>query len=285
MNLLMVGAGSGSWAMRGQQLGHALGARVTSTPAKADWTWADLVVLVKRYGARYAAAAHAAGVPIVWDALDFWSQPTENTFDEPRARALLQTQLETIRPVLTIGATEAMAAAAGGVYLPHHSWQLLEPMRPQDAVQMVAYEGNPAYLGRWADRLRAACQARKWAFVINPPALWQADILIALRDAQWDGWMCRQWKSGVKLVNAIAAGRPIVTQPSAAVREIDAPVGLVEDPKDLELTLDEIAQVDVRAYAYELCRRAAPAYRLPAIADRYRAILAAVPITRTSCPA
>ncbi len=222
MNILMVGGGKGSWQVRGVQLGAALGARVTSRPKDEDFAWADVIVLVKRAGFAYAERVHAAGKPLVWDALDFWEQPEQNALSEAESRALLQEAVGRIRPSLTIGATEAMAQAAGGVYLPHHSWAYLnEPASPTTAQQMmVGYEGKRKYLGRFANTIDGECHRRGWQFVVNPLDLRDCDFMVSFRDGDWDGWMCREWKSGVKIVNAIAAGRPIVSGYSAAWVEI-----------------------------------------------------------------
>lgn len=285
MNVLMVGSNKapGSWDIRGVQLGERIGARVTSAPVAADWKWADVAVLVKRHGAKYAPVARGAGVPVVWDALDFWGQPADNDWDEAKARAMLQVPLGVIEPALVIGATQAMADAfEHGAYLPHHSWRGLEPVRPQDAVTTIGYQGHHAYLGQWAVWLMAAAEKRGWKVLLNPEQLWQADILVSFRDGPWDGWMCREWKSGVKHVNAIAAGRPLLRQPSAASREIEAPGTVVETQDELDTALDAWTPLPARQDAFERCRAMAPAYRLPAIADRYRDILATV---RTACPA
>lgn len=285
MNVLMVGSGKGSFEMRGVQLGAAIGARVTSAPTSADWQWADLVVLVKRAAAAFCAQAHAAGVPIVWDAVDFWSQPYDNTADETRAKALLAAQIAAIRPVLTIGSTQAMAAACGGAYLPHHSWRGLIPVQPREHVSQVGYQGNPVYLGRWRAALIKACTARGWQFVTigqDVKAVWEADILVSFRDGPWDGWMCREWKSGVKLANAIAAGRPIVTQPSAAAREIAPPGWTVDAEPMLDHAFDALTTRHARSLAYDACVAAAPPLRLPAIAEQFRALLTSA---RTTCPA
>lgn len=282
MRVLIVGAGKGSWTMRGIQIGAAIGARVTSTPTRDDWQWADRVILVKRAGRMYAPQAHAAGVPIVWDALDFWHQPAQNHFSEAEARRLLQDEIAAIRPVLTIGATQAMADACGGVFLPHHSWAGLEPTAARETVQTVAYEGNPPYLGSWARVLQDACERRGWAFVVNPPDLRAVDLIVSFREGPWDGWICREWKSGVKVVNAIAAGRPFMSQPSAAVRELSPEGSLVETPADLDAAFDAWTPVDARSAAADVCRWQAPGLRLGPIADRYLAILSRV---ETSCAA
>lgn len=279
MNVLIVGSGKGSWTMRGLQLGAAIGARVTSTPSAADWAWATVAVLIKRAGRQYAPDAHRAGAPIVWDALDFWRQPFDNARDERDARALLGAHLAEIRPALTIGATQAMAEACDGVYLPHHSWSGLEPTAARERVQTVAYEGNGIYLGRWDPALRAACARRGWAFVINPPDLRVADLLVGFRDGGWDGWMCQEWKSGVKVVNAIAAGRPFIGQPSAAIRELSPSGTTIRTPDEIEAAFDAWTPADARSAVVEVCRWQAPSLRLSAIASRFEALLRRVEVT------
>lgn len=273
MRVLIVGAGKGSWTMRGLQLGAAIGARTTSAPTRDDWQWADVAILIKRAGRMYAHDAHAAGIPVVWDALDFWRQPAENHYGETDARRYLAAEIAAIRPALTIGATQAMAEACGGVYLPHHSWAGLEPTAPREAVSVVAYEGNPVYLGSWASALSTACARRGWAFVVNPPDLRAVDILVGFRDGQWDGFMCRAWKSGVKVVNAITTGRPFISQPSAAVRELSPAGSIVQTVDELDAAFDAWTPLAARSAAVDVCRLQAPAYRLGPIATRCTALL------------
>ncbi len=259
--------------MRGVQLGGAIGARVTSDPTPADFGWAELIVLVKKGGLRFAHAARSYRVPIIWDAVDCWRQPFDNGLGPASAVRLLQTHAAASGASLVIGATMAQARAIDGVYLPHHSWQGLEPSPPRTVVQTVGYQGNPLYLGIWAKRLDKACRLRGWTFVVNPDDLRNVDILVAFRDGPWDGWICREWKSGVKVVNALAAGRPLLTQASAAFGEIAAPGAIVETEGDLDLALDGWASLDRRQEAYEQARVGAPAYRLSAVADQFRGIL------------
>jgi hypothetical protein len=274
MKILIVGGGpSDTWVIRGQQLGAALGARVTASPTAADWTWADRVILVKRAGRIWGGTAHGTGVPILWDPIDFWQQPGENGYSAAEARAHLAQAIAAVGPVLTIGATAAMAAACGGAYLPHHSWAGLAPTPARETVSLVAYQGSPRYLGRWAPALAAACQARGWRFVLNPPDVRAADLLVAFRDAPWDGWMCREWKSGVKLVNAVAAGRPILTQPSAAAREFQPAGTILETQAELEAALDHWTDVGRRQAVVEQSLVRAPAFTVDAIAAQYARIL------------
>jgi hypothetical protein len=285
MNLLIIGSGDErtSFAIRGRQIGNALGARVTSTPTPQDFAWAEAILLVKRYGASFASQARVTGVPVLWDALDFWAQPADNGVTETQARALLSAQIAKVQPTILIAATEAMAedakaAGVDAVCLPHHTWRGLDPMASRTEMGVVAYQGNPLYLGRWAMALQRACQSRGWRFVINPEQLWQADLIVALRDGPWDGWICRQWKSGVKLGNAIAVGRPVLTQATAAQRELDPPGSVLQELADLPAALDLWSDPTRRQNAYDACRARAKSLRLPAITDRYRAVLSTVKV-------
>lgn len=280
MNLLFVGAGKGSWEMRGLQMAQALGARATSSPTNQDWAWADLAVLVKRHGMLHAPTARANAVPFVWDALDFWSQPGDNARPEAQCRQVLASHVLALRPDLVVGATEAQAYAAGGNHLPHHSWAGLEPTPPRAEVRAVAYQGSPAFLGEWLGTVSRSCVRRGWRFEVNPPDLSQADILVALRSGPWDGWACRQWKSGVKLVNAIAAGRPVIGQATAARKEIVPPGSVVETAEELDQALDYWTPQDRRSMAYDSCLALAPGYTLSSVAAQYRRILEGVRASR-----
>ena len=279
MNVLILGLGGESFEIRGKQLGGAIGARIAKRPQTEDLRWADLVVLIKRAGFEYASAVQAARKPIVWDALDYWHQPIENAWDEASARNLAKWCLSVIRPKLTVCATQAMADAHDGVYLPHHARPGLTAMPVKEKIEIVAYEGVPKYLGRWAKAISKECQRRGWTFVINPPNLATADLIVALRDGEWDGWMCRQWKSGVKYVNAMAAHRPVITQESAAWRELSGFGWVVETPAHLEQAFDlcddafreEVAELTEAAMEFD--------YSLEAVAVDYRAMLEQVPVT------
>lgn len=272
MNILMVGAGKGSWQIRGQQLGAELGAVVTSTPTEAEFAWCDVVVLVKKHALSLAPTAHRFGKPIVWDALDFWAQPAENRVSEATARTMLANSIHAIKPALVICATDAMASACDGVYLPHHSRPGLMPTPARETVKTVAYEGNPAYLGRWLGWVSDACAKRRWHFVLNPASLSDADIVVAFRDGPWDGWICREWKSGVKVVNAIAAGRPLIGQESAACRELLPQGTMVNAPQELDNAFDYWADLEPRQSITAICS----ALPVSAVAHRYREILSTV---------
>lgn len=282
MNVLIIGSGKGSFEMRGQQLGAALGARVTSAPSDDDLRWASVVVLIKKTAVQWAPLVHRFGKPLIWDALDCWQQPGQNGFTRDEALALMAQQHAFIQPTLTIAATQAMAADIGGVYLPHHHRLGLRPAPIREAVQVVAYEGCERYLGAWRLALEQICAVRGWQFVINPADLTQADLIVAFRDGPWDGWMCRQWKSGVKYVNALAAGRPILGHACAAAGEIPSVNMSLWSIDDLSAMLAFMAEYEMRLGAWRVGREHASAYDVEAIARQYRQIVAGV---EASCAA
>lgn len=274
MNVLIVGADTyGSWQMRGLQLGKAIGARVTLGPSADDWAWADLVVLVKRAAMQFQAHAARFRGPVVWDALDFWTQPEQN--GEPIEQRIEQARhvVRTAGVSVTVGATRAMADDLGGVYLSHHCRLGLLPTPPRKQAQVVGYDGQKKYLGLWAKALESSCAELGLRFVVNPPKLSDVDALVSFRDGKWDGEVCRQWKSGVKQVNAICAGRPILSQPSAAQSEL-VPIGVtIEDVSYLTDALEQITSLNMRESAYQVGRTWYRDFHVDAIAQQYLDIL------------
>jgi len=274
MKILLVGADTrGSWQMRGVQLGQALGAVATVKPTRADWRWADVVVLVKRAAIMYEhAVKDAKGVPILWDVLDFWNQPDDNDYPVSVVTALVNVKRDRLGAT-AIGATERMASDIDGVYLPHHCRLGLTPTPPRDKARVVGYDGTRKYLGAWLAHLDRTCARLGLTFALNPADLSSVDVLVSFRDGRWDGAVCRQWKSGVKYVNAISAGRPILSQPAAARDEL-APVGMTLDhPDGLAAALDYVTQDAVREQAYLQGLARASTFTVESVAAQYRGLI------------
>lgn len=276
--VLFVGGDKGSWEMRGKQIGEQLGARYAAkhiTPA--DWAWPDIVVLVKRAPEQWFSdiKRHCRAV-LVWDVLDFWRQPTANDRTQDDLVREIHQTARALGVTALIGATRAMATDIGGGYIPHHHRVGLRPTPPRARVTVVGYDGSPRYLGRWRAELEHVCAQRGLTLVINPEDLSQVDLLVSFRDKDWDGWACRHWKSGVKYGNALAAGRPILTQACTAFEEI-RPVGaIVEAPADLGHALDAMAATDVRTCAYEEGLRRARDFSIGTIATHYHRLFSEV---------
>lgn len=270
------GDGRGSWQMRGVQLGRAMGARVTTEPSARDWAWAEIVVLVKRAAMKWAGEAKRCQAPVVWDALDFWSQPGDN--DKPREwhieQAIAIARNAGVDRIVC--ATQAMASDLGGVYLPHHGRIGLTPTPPRQTAQVVGYDGTRKYLGTWLTAIQRACDSMGLEFAINPPDLSAVDVLVAFRDGRWDGEVCRRWKSGVKYVNAICAGRPIVSYPCASLSEIKPSGPTIETRDELADALVHAASYQTRVAAHVDAGLMAESFSLEAVSIVYRSMLSEV---------
>jgi hypothetical protein len=273
--VLFIGCDKGAWQMRGRQMAEALGARYTSKPRPEDWQWPAVIVLVKRAAIRWADQARASRSVKIWDVLDLWLQPEHNQRRPADVAREIDAHARAIGVTRLIGATRAMASAIGGTYLSHHCRLGLEPAPPRPHARLVGYDGSPRYLGSWKAAIEQACARVGLSFVLNPRDLREVDALVAFRGDEWDGEICRQWKSGVKYVNAIASGRPILTQPCAAYAEI-APDGgaVITDPRDLCEALAGITSPVHRGGAYQQAFGRARRFTVESIASQYREVLA-----------
>lgn len=226
MKILVTGRGKGgSWAIRGDQLGHALGA--TIDPAAENVKGHDLAIVVKRPRPELLQRLHKAKIPIVWDVLDAYPQPEALEWTREACLDWLVGELETIRPVAVIAATKAMAedlrqcTEQPVLALPHHArpGQEMNPLR--ETVRTVGYQGGD-YLGPWQHVIARQCVNRGWALRTDfsktaDMHLAAVDIVVAMRGQR--GYAARNWKSGVKLANAQGSGTPSVVSRDAGYVE------------------------------------------------------------------
>lgn len=237
----MTGRGtSGSWQIRGVQLGREMGAR--TVPDALDVAAFDLAVVVKRPTTGLTDRLHRARVPVVWDVVDAWPQPHGNLWDEITCIAWLTEQVQKIRPDGLVAATSAMASdcARFGIpvlWLPHHARPAQRSNPIREVMSVVGYEGGPQYLGRWRYVLENYCTEHKLKFIVNPDQLSDLDVVVALRED--GGYAPRFWKSNVKLANAQSTGTPFIGSPEAGYMELATGSEFwVENDFDLVRALD-----------------------------------------------
>ena len=272
MNILMTGRGtSGSWQIRGVQLGRALGATVM--PEARDVAPYDAVVLVKRPTPDLLQRLHAAEVPIIWDVVDAWPQPSGNEWSGHACRYWLRNMVEHLRPAGIVAATQKMArdlvaiTDAPVIALPHHARPGLRRNPTHAEVRTVGYEGGEQYIERWRPVIEAECRRRGWSFVTQPAELADVDIVLALRDST--GYAPREWKSGVKLANAQGSGTPIVCCREAGYLETQSGGEQWADtPEQLAAAFDALTPQAARIDAARKLLAATP--HLHAIAETYR---------------
>jgi hypothetical protein len=285
MNIVVTGRGkAGSWLIRGEQLGRAAGADVM--PMAIDVARYDVVVLVKGARGDLVNRIHAGGAALVWDIVDAWPQPEGNLWGRAECLSWLREQIRILRPQAVIAATRRQAddvAEVCGKSLPvraihHHFRPGLKRTEIRERIGVVAYEGSLRHLGVWRERLERVCRLRGADVVINPASLTDADVVVALREA--DGYAARNWKSNVKLANAQGSGTPVICVPESGYLETAGTAFPLWAETDLDLlqALDHLAPRETRqAYSDALF---ANRIKLATVAREYREFLEAA-----CCPA
>lgn len=271
MKVLFTGRGtSGSWKIRGEQLGRAVGGEVI--PQALDVAAFDAVVLVKRGAPDLIDRVRRAGLPLIWDIVDCWPQPAGNTWDKATCMQWLRQQVALLKPVALVAATQAMAAdcAEFGIpvlALPHHAWEGQGAAVIGSKVRRIGYQGGSAYLGNWRDFLQEECRRRCWEWMENPPSVAALDIVVAVREAQ--GYAARHWKSNVKLANAQGCGTPFIGNRESGYTETACGLERWADRFDeMVVALDSLEPQAARVEASSAMVAAAP--RLKDVAATYR---------------
>lgn len=250
MKVLVTGKGgkAGSWRIRGEQLGAAIGAEVKPLASLDDCRHADIIIIVKRTPDEILRAVRKSGRPWVWDVVDGWPQRTDYT--RPEALAWLHERAQALKPTAMVFGTPQMQQdgqfAGPSLVLPHHSWQRYVAREPawRDAIKTVGYEGDPRYLGRWLPALQLQCDRRGWHLQINGD-MTQVDIGIALRDR--GGYPARFWKPGTKLSNLHALGIPALCSIEAGYQSVASGAEFwIESEHDIAQAFDALADPERR---------------------------------------
>jgi len=262
--------GAGSWIMRGEQLGHAIGAHVE--PKMRSFRGFDAVVVVKRTPPEVIDGIRAAGVPWFYDIVDAYPQPESASWDRERAILWVRETLVHLKPTGVIWPTKRMRDDCDPFHriesavIPHHCRPNATPNPIRDEIRRVGYEGRECYLNGWGDAIRRECEQRGLEFVANPKQLADVDCVVAFRGGEWASYATRHWKSHVKLANAHGTGTPFIGQQesgyleNACGREFWA-----ESLTEFRAALDWMAERDVRLDIAERFR--ASAFRLEQAAD------------------
>lgn len=286
LRILITGKGtSGSWKIRGEQLGGAIGATVVAQASRSVIDAHDLVVLVKRGPEDLVRRIREAGKPLVWDVVDAWPQPSGSHWPRPACLQWLRQRLNELRPAACVAATPVMEAGIEAERVParcvwHHArpGQPINPLREHLAT--IGYEGSEAHLGSWAQHLDAAARRAGLRFVMHPARLADVDIVVALRDQA--GYAARHWKSNVKLANAQGSGTPIIMgTESAYLATACGAEAIVSGPADLDEAIDLLRPVTTRLAVAEAMLDAAPS--LEACAAAYLDFLTSVAAQRARC--
>ena len=231
MRILFTGRGSsGSWTVRGQQLGIASGGIPKPKASIEDCSAADVIVAVKRVDEVLLHNIRKSGKPWLFDAVDFYPQPTCSTWSKEQAIRWVRGQIKRMRPDAVIWPNHQMMTDCGSdgdwvIY--HHANPNIVPKPVREQVKVVGYQGSPPYIGGWLAAITDECQRRGWEFRMNPDDFADLDIVLAIRDENYAGYAQTHWKSNVKLANAQAAGRPLIATPECGYTETDFADGVI----------------------------------------------------------
>lgn len=215
MKILFTGNGtSGSWQIRGRQLGWEMGGMVVPKAKREHIEAVDAVIVVKRVPDSMLNDLRESGKPWFYDMVDFYPQPECSSWDKRQSIDWANKRLAYLNPMAVIWPNNRIAEDVGfsgrSLVLPHHCWPRmgLNPVRAR--IKKVGYEGEPNYLAEWRPLIEKECKRRGWRFVVNPKNLADVDVILALRGGQWNGYCQRHWKSNVKLTNAHGSGTPFI---------------------------------------------------------------------------
>jgi hypothetical protein len=280
MKLLFTGNGrAGSWFIRGEQIGHSLGATVNANAGPSDFRAHDLTICVKRVPLSRLQAMRASGRPWVWDVVDAYPQPESSAWSQDQAIAWARDQLNTLRPDGVIWPNERMRHDVGfdgpQCVIYHHYRPNIRRNPLRETVQTIGYEGSRRYLDAWLPNLSAECAKRGWRFVFNPTSLAELDIVLALRGGEWDGYVSRHWKSNVKLANAHGSGTPFIGSPECGYAETASGAEYwARDLGGLRMAFDWLTPLRNRESVSE--RFLAKAYSIDEATKAYRGFLCAL---------
>lgn len=254
MKILVTGkGGAGSWAIRGTQLGSALGATVKPFATQQDFADCDITVVVKRTPPVLLDALVRSGKPWVYDIVDCYPQPQCSGWNKATCISWVRSRLDELGPHGVIWPTHRMRIDCDpegefpSIVLPHHHRPEIERNPIREHVKFVGYEGNPKYLSSWHTALDRECQHRGWTFVVNPERLSDVDIVVAFRAGEWNGYAQKHWKSNVKAANAHASGTPFIGQMESGYLETATGCEYwAETPKELSVSFDWLESQSTR---------------------------------------
>jgi len=211
MKLLITGKGhSGSWAIRGVQMGGQVG-KVVPRASLQEMMKSDIIVAVKRLTPDFLANIRRSGKPWIWDIVDFYPQPLCSGWSRAQAISWVQDQLAFAKPDGVIFPNRRMRdeIVYNGVTIYHHARPNAEINPIRKDIKIIGYEGSEKFIAQWREIIVRQCSLRGWQFRVGMP-LNEADIVLAVRDDVHAGYAQRRWKSNVKLANAHATGTPFI---------------------------------------------------------------------------
>lgn len=279
-SVLFTGTGtSGSWVIRGQQIGRQLDASVIHNARAPSICKFDVVVVVKRVPETLLIELRKAGRPWILDVVDFYPQPICSQWSRSEAIGWVRERLRYLKPTAVIWPNARMQKDCGfdgpSVFISHHHRPGIVANPIRETVRTIGYEGAANYLEGWMPDIQEQCQKRNWKFVVNPKNLADLDIVLALRGGQWDGYCQQHWKSNVKLANAQGSGTPFIGQPEDGYQETASGAEYwTSNARQLEQAFDWLSPLGNRKSVSEKLKE--KAFTVEEASQQYREFICAV---------
>ena len=265
MNILITGTGhGGSWQIRASQLGKVLDAQVVPLANDIQISRADVVINVKHTvpNIKYATVS-------VLDIIDAYPQPTCMSCEK---NACIEWGRRYCAPyTYTIAATHKMQQdLKTDFWLRHHYRPGIIENQIKQNIKTIGYEGRSKYIGTYLPIIEQQCKIRGWQFVVNPINVADCDVILAIRDKPWKGYATDNWKSCVKMSNAIGSLTPLIALNEQGYQETNLPFVAIQKATELSGVFDKISDFKCRADMAMQYKNAKNYYSIETIGQEYR---------------
>lgn len=206
---------AGAWQIRGEQIAHMRDNwKARNKPSNNELEACDILCVVKKPDLKLIEKARRLGKIVIYDIVDSWAQPKDDEKYQTKQAAidLFSKMWSGINADGYIFPTQRMQDELGflvenAITIYHHHWPQISinPVRPE--VKRFGYEGAD-YLGNWGPIFNAVAAERNIEFITNPDCISDLDVVVLARGGSHGSYLSRNYKSNVKLANALASGTP-----------------------------------------------------------------------------
>ena len=271
---------AGSWEIRGRQIaGMRSNWTAINKPSENIIEESDIVCVIKKPNFKILEIARKKNKPIVYDIVDSWQQPDDDVvhINKDQAINLFSEKWDEINADGYIFPTKNMENILGHlvktkVTIYHHYWPQIKINPIRKVVKKVGYEGV-GFLGEWQQKFEYLCKKKGLEFVINPDEFTDMDIVVLARGGVYASYLARNFKSNVKLANAMGSGTPALihySEMSAHDTDNGDSLFFTDDPKSLERQIDRlIDSYDLRISIHKNFIKESINFSIETISDQY----------------
>tara|TARA_B100001093_G_scaffold390878_1_gene377263 strand:+ start:3177 stop:4157 length:981 start_codon:yes stop_codon:yes gene_type:complete len=271
---------AGSWEIRGKQIA-AMRAnwKAINKPNEAIISESDIICVVKKPNFKLINLARKKNKPIVYDIVDSWEQPNDDALyiNDNQAKKLFSKKWNEINADAYIFPTKNMEKILGNLVnnkatIYHHYWPHIKINPIRKNIKKVGYEGV-GFLGEWEKRIEKICKKRDIEFIINPNEFTDMDIVVLTRGGDYASYLARNFKSNVKLANAMGSGTPaLIHYNEMSAHDTDSGDSLffTDKPGSFERQLDRLIEsYTLRKTIHENYITESYNYSIDTICDKY----------------